>query len=106
THGVGGDLFFQSRLQPDIERCQQALTRLGTATKLYRPAVGISNPVVHGAARALGLTVVTWADAARDGAFPFTERRALELAARAQPGDILALHDGILHGGQVFKRES
>jgi len=105
THGVGADLFFQSRLQKDIERCVRTLETLGAPSKLYRPAVGIRNPVVHGAARALNLEVVTWADAARDGAFPFTERRARELAARAQGGDILALHDGALHGGQVFKRE-
>lgn len=107
THGVGADLFLQSRLQRDIERCQQSLAKfLPVPTKLYRPAVGIRNPVVHGAARALGLTVVTWADAARDGAFPFTERRARDLAARARAGDILALHDGALNGGQVFKREA
>ncbi len=106
THGVGADLFVQSRLQQDLERCKGSLEKLGAPSTLYRPAVGIRNPVVHRAARALGLTVVTWADAARDGAFPFTERRARELAARASGGDILALHDGALHGGQVFKRES
>lgn len=107
THGVGADLFVQSRLQKDLERCQRSLEKLTpNPPKLYRPAVGIRNPVVHGAAKALGLSVVTWADAARDGAFPFTERRARELAKAARPGDILALHDGALHGGQVFKRES
>lgn len=107
THGTGADLFVQSRLQADLERCQQTLAKLmPTVPKLYRPAVGIRNPVVHRAAKALGLDVVTWADAARDGAFPFTEKRARAIAARAQGGDILALHDGILHGGQVFKRES
>jgi peptidoglycan/xylan/chitin deacetylase (PgdA/CDA1 family) len=107
THGVGADLFSQHRLQADIERCQQTLAKLlPEPPNLYRPAVGIRNPVVHAAARALGLTVVTWADAARDGAFPFTARRATEIAARAIGGDILALHDGTLHGGQVFRRES
>ena len=105
THGMGAHLFVQSKLQADLERCRQSLEKLGAPSTLYRPAVGIRNPVVHAAARALGLTVVTWADAARDGAFPFTERRAREFGARARAGDILTLHDGALHGGQVFKRE-
>jgi peptidoglycan/xylan/chitin deacetylase (PgdA/CDA1 family) len=107
THGVGADLFFQSRLQADIARCQQTLTAfMPEPPKMYRPAVGIRNPVVHGAARALGLKVVTWADAARDGAFPFTEAKARSLAARATGGDILALHDGVLGEHQAFKREA
>ncbi|MBK7864836.1 MAG: polysaccharide deacetylase family protein [Archangiaceae bacterium] len=107
THGMGAHLFVQAKLQADLERCQRTLATLVTEPpRLYRPAVGIRNPVVHRAAKALGLTVVTWADAARDGAFPFTERRAVELGQRARPGDILALHDGALHGGQVFRRES
>ncbi|MBL8957433.1 MAG: polysaccharide deacetylase family protein, partial [Myxococcaceae bacterium] len=105
THGMGSHLFVESKLRADLERCKTTLAKLGAPSTLYRPAVGIRNPVVHRAAKALGLTVVTWADAARDGAFPFTERRAKELGARAKAGDILTLHDGALHGGQVFKRE-
>jgi peptidoglycan/xylan/chitin deacetylase (PgdA/CDA1 family) len=107
THGVGADLFLQPRLQADIERCQKTLAAfVPEPPKMYRPAVGIRNPVVHGAARALGLTVVTWADAARDGAFPFTEARARAIAARATGGDILALHDGVLGEHQASKREA
>jgi peptidoglycan-N-acetylglucosamine deacetylase len=106
THGVGVDLFLQSRLQPDIARCQESLAKLlPTPTRLYRPAVGIRNPVVHASARALGLTVVTWADAPRDGSWPFTEAKARALAARAKPGDILALHDGVYGDHQAPRRE-
>ncbi len=95
SHGFGRDLFSASLLQADLERCQEVLGALtGRASRYYRPAIGIRNPPVHAAARALGLTVVTWTFAARDGVFPFTPRRASSLARRAASGSILALHDG------------
>lgn len=104
THGVGKHLFLQSHLQADLLKCKQSLEKLNAPSKLYRPAVGIRNPVVHAAAKALGLTVVTWADAPRDGAWPFTEEKARAIAARAQGGDILALHDGVLGGPEHVER--
>jgi peptidoglycan/xylan/chitin deacetylase (PgdA/CDA1 family) len=107
THDTKRDLFFKARLQADLERCQKALAAIvPNPPALYRPAVGIKNPPVHAAARALGLTVVTWSDAARDGAWEFNEASALKLAARAKGGDILALHDGVLGEHQRPRREA
>jgi peptidoglycan/xylan/chitin deacetylase (PgdA/CDA1 family) len=106
THDTKRDLFSQARLQADIDRCQKALATFTTPPLMYRPAVGIKNPPVHAAAKALGLTVVTWSDAARDGAWEFTEASARKLAARAQNGDILALHDGVIGEHQRPRREA
>jgi peptidoglycan/xylan/chitin deacetylase (PgdA/CDA1 family) len=95
SHNTGRDLFSASRLVKDLRRCQDLLGGLsGKAPRYYRPAVGIRNPPVHSAARALGLTVVTWTHAARDGLLPLSPRRARALAQRADAGSILALHDG------------
>jgi peptidoglycan/xylan/chitin deacetylase (PgdA/CDA1 family) len=106
SHDTKRDLFSQSRLQADIDRCQKALATLTTPPLMYRPAVGIKNPPVHAAAKALGLTVVTWSDAARDGAWDLTDAAVRRLAARAKPGDILALHDGIIGDHQRPRREA
>jgi peptidoglycan/xylan/chitin deacetylase (PgdA/CDA1 family) len=104
SHGTGFDLFVTSRLQQDLQRCQDVLAGLtGRAATYYRPAVGIRNPPVHAAARALGLTVVTWTYAARDGVFPLTPGRARHLSERARPGSILALHDGQLWGNATLR---
>jgi peptidoglycan/xylan/chitin deacetylase (PgdA/CDA1 family) len=95
SHNTGRDLFSAPRLVKDLQRCQDLLGDLtGRAPSYYRPAVGIRNPPVHAAASALGLTVVTWTHSARDGVFALTPRRARSLAARADAGSILALHDG------------
>jgi peptidoglycan/xylan/chitin deacetylase (PgdA/CDA1 family) len=104
AHNLGRDLFSARHLAKDLRRCQDVLGSLtGGASPYYRPAVGIRNPPVHAAARAVGLTVVTWTHAARDGVLAFTPRRALALAARASAGSILALHDGQLHGSPSLR---
>ena len=107
SHGTGLDLFSAARLGRDLRRCQEVLAGLiGSASTFYRPAVGIRNPAVHAAARALGLTVVTWTHTARDGVFPLTSRRALALAERASAGSILALHDGQLRGNTKLREQT
>ena len=51
---------------------------------------------MHAAARTLGLTVVTWSHAARDGVFTMTNTRARALGRASRAGDILTLHDGTI----------
>ncbi len=107
SHNTGRDLFSTSRLLRDLQRCQDVLGALiGSAPTYFRPAVGIRNPPVHAAARALGLTVVTWTHAARDGVFALTPRRARSLAERTGAGSILALHDGQLIGSPSLREHT
>src|SRR6516164_466928 len=95
-HNTGADLFVSSRLLADLARCQETLFQItGSTVRYYRPAVGIRNPVVHRAARRLGLTIVTWTHSARDGVFALTAKRVQRLASRVGPGSIVALHDGV-----------
>ena len=95
SHGTGRDLFWTERLRTDLQRCQEVIAGITSKVpRYYRPAVGIRNPVVHRAARAVGLQVVTWTQAARDGAFALDARRVRRMGSRATAGSILALHDG------------
>ncbi len=97
SHGLGADLFSERRLTEDLRRCQDSLAKvIGAAPRYYRPAVGVRNPAVHAAARNLGLTVVTWTHAARDGAWPLSNRRARTLGNATRAGDIVTLHDGTI----------
>ena len=95
SHDTFRHLFSAPALTADLQKCQTLLSGFGAPPKWYRPAVGIRNPPVHAAARAVGLEVVTWSHAARDGAWALDEARALGLATRAEAGDILVLHDGV-----------
>ncbi len=106
-HNTAGDLFLASRLAEDLRRCQDVLAGVtGEWGKYYRPAVGIRNPAVHGAAKQVGMTVVTWTDAARDGAIAFTAKRARAMAQRARPGHILVLHDGSAHERSELREQT
>jgi peptidoglycan-N-acetylglucosamine deacetylase len=106
-HSTGRHLFSTRHLVQDLKRCQDLIKTLtGKLPTYYRPAVGIRNPPVHAAARVLGLTVVTWTHAARDGVFVLTPRRARSLAERAGAGSILALHDGRLHGSASLREHT
>lgn len=106
-HGVTSDLFLAGRLAEDVARCQRTIEQVtGQKARWYRPAVGIRNPPVHAAARRVGLPVVTWSDAARDGAWPFTAQKAKAMAARAQGGDILVLHDGTRPGQEALREHT
>jgi peptidoglycan/xylan/chitin deacetylase (PgdA/CDA1 family) len=106
THNTFGDLFSMPRLAADLERNQALLSTYGTTPRFYRPAVGVRNPAVHAAARRVGLSIVTWSASARDGSWPLTEARALRMAARARPGDIITLHEGMLSPNQTALREA
>ncbi len=105
SHNTGRHLFSAPALTEDLRRCQTLLATFGAAPRWYRPAVGIRNPPVHAAARAVGVEVVMWSGAARDGAWAFDEARAIKLASAARAGDILVLHDG-LRGTPAAVREA
>ena len=107
SHGTGRDLFQAERLRTDLQRCQEVIVGITSKVpRYYRPAVGIRNPVVHRAARAVGLQVVTWTQAARDGAFALDARRARRIGSRATPGSILALHDGSSADRSALREET
>ena len=107
AHDTFGHLFSARRLTEDLERCQQVIARsCGQRPRFYRPAVGIRNPAVHAAARNVGLTVVTWANAARDGALRFTSANAARMAQLADDADVLTLHDGTLSGRSALREST
>ncbi|MFT3835925.1 MAG: polysaccharide deacetylase family protein [Myxococcaceae bacterium] len=106
SHDTFRHLFSAAPLTEDLRRCQQTLSAIAPAPRWYRPAVGIRNPPVHQAARAVGLPVITWSLAARDGAHPFDEKKALAIANAAGPGDVITLHDGVRGKNGAFRAET
>lgn len=107
SHNTTRHLFVPGLLTEDVKRCQGYLGELaGAAPKAYRPAVGIKNPRVHAAARAVGLPVVTWGRSPRDGRIRFTEAKARALGAALGPGDIAMLHDGVFLSRPEVREET
>jgi peptidoglycan/xylan/chitin deacetylase (PgdA/CDA1 family) len=105
THNTFGDLFSAARLGADLAHNQSVLSAYGPAPRFYRPVAGVRNPKVQAAARQVGLSIVTWSHAARDGVWRLGAEKARRIAGRARAGDILAFHDGTL-SNQATLREA
>jgi peptidoglycan/xylan/chitin deacetylase (PgdA/CDA1 family) len=80
----------------DLDACGQAIADAAgiPPPRLFRPPVGLKNPLVAHAVRRLGLRTVTWSARGFDttGAAPAVVLR--RLGRGLGPGSILLLHDG------------
>ena len=95
THSHFMNFFTQARLRTEMERTQAVIQKTtGVAPTCFRPPMGLSNPRVFRAARALGLTMVGWSARGLDTQRPESERVVATIARRLAPGAIILLHDG------------
>ncbi|HEX9294263.1 MAG TPA: polysaccharide deacetylase family protein [Polyangiaceae bacterium] len=98
VHGHEHDraLSFRSlaRVRADLARAVEVVTTTtGERPRLYRPAVGQTNPRIARAAAELGLTIVGWSVRARDGVRTEPERVVERVVPRLRDGAIVLLHD-------------
>jgi len=84
------------RVRRDLEACATAVSQATgePAPRLFRPPVGLKNPVVGHVATRLGLCTVTWTARGRDIGASSTDAVLQRLAPSVRPGAILLLHDG------------
>ena len=87
------------RMGAEISTCQQALTEVaGAPPRRYRSVVGMTNPFVAPALKALGLVRVGWSARGFDGVGCTPEGVLARLLPDLQPGAIVLLHEGAAHG--------
>jgi peptidoglycan-N-acetylglucosamine deacetylase len=99
--GVHGDrhdrllsLRSSARVRADLTRAVEFLaTTTGQRPRLYRPAVGQTNPRIARVARDLGLTIVGWSVRGRDGIRTDARRVVERVVPRLRDGAIVLLHD-------------
>jgi peptidoglycan/xylan/chitin deacetylase (PgdA/CDA1 family) len=85
------DGYWKRQVEQTDEQIRQIL---GVRPALFRPPMGIKTGHITKAAKAAGHTVVTWTRRAFDG-IGTTSARIVARLSRAEPGDILMLHDGV-----------
>jgi peptidoglycan/xylan/chitin deacetylase (PgdA/CDA1 family) len=84
-----------ARLERELAQAQAAIVAAtGTVPGLFRPPIGLSNPITFRAARNLGLKVVGWSVRSLDTRITDPERIVARVLRRLQPGGIILLHDG------------
>jgi len=92
------------RLRTEMERTQAAIQRAtGVVPTLFRPPMGLSNPRVFRAARALGLTVVGWSARGLDTVRKDPERIVKRIVRQLKPGAIILLHDGCIPADRLLR---
>lgn len=83
----------QATLHKDIEKTQRLLTSFGFCPLLFRPPVGITNPLLKSVLRAEKLETVTFSCRAFDGGNRRVTGLAKRILKKISPGNILLLHD-------------
>jgi peptidoglycan/xylan/chitin deacetylase (PgdA/CDA1 family) len=81
---------------PELARTQRVVDRdLGVCPAFYRPPHGQHTPVLAGVVHRHGLTMVGWDVSAGDWNAHNAEHLAERIVAKARPGSIIDLHDGL-----------
>lgn len=102
THDYAYALRSRGWVRRDLQRCIGAIgDATGTATNMFRPPMGLRNPMIAAAARDLGLATILWSAGGLDRGRGRGPRVAARLARRATPGAILMLHDGTAPGAEA-----
>ena len=96
THSRWFNTWMPGRVMADIERVAAACAAAtGTpAPRLFRPPVGLKNPMLAIAVAKLGLRTVTWSCRGMDTTQPPAEVLLRRLVAGLAPRAIILLHDG------------
>ena len=95
AHSNTTNFFTIPRLKAELAQAQEAIQQAtGSAPKFFRPPMGLSNPNVFHAARALGLKVIGWTARGFDTQVHDPERVVRRIVRQLQPGAIILLHDG------------
>jgi peptidoglycan/xylan/chitin deacetylase (PgdA/CDA1 family) len=95
SHSKATNFYSVGRLRDEIARTQDAVLKsAGVAPNLFRPPMGLSNPLVFKAARLLGLKVIGWTVRGLDTTTRDPERIVARIVRRLKPSAIILLHDG------------
>lgn len=96
THDRRFNCWSSARVRRDLDACAAACAdATGQAPpRLFRPPVGLKNPLVGAVAQSLGLTCVTWMVRGRDTGNSNAQRVIARLEPGLVSGGILLLHDG------------
>jgi len=95
AHSNGTNFFTTGRLRAELLQAQTTIEQAtGKRPQLFRPPMGLSNPRVFRAARALNLKVIGWTARGLDTKITEPARIVARIMARLRPGAILLLHDG------------
>ncbi len=96
SHSRWFNTWMPARVRADLVRASAVMAEAtgAPAPRLFRPPVGLKNPMVAQVVAELGLRTVTWSCRGLDTTLPEPELLRRRLIAGLRPRAILLLHDG------------
>jgi len=96
THSWWFNCWPPPKLRRDLERCAASISEATgrAAPTLFRPPVGLKNPMVGFVVGRLGLRTVTWSCRALDTGSASVDQVTARLTNGLRPRAILGMHDG------------
>lgn len=95
VHSNHTNFWSTGRLREELTQAQSAMEQAaGKRPQLFRPPMGLSNPRVFRAARALDLKVIGWTARGLDTKLTEPAQIVERIMKRVRPGGIVLLHDG------------
>jgi peptidoglycan-N-acetylglucosamine deacetylase len=95
AHSNFTNFFSISRLRTELSQTQTAIkAATGTIPQFFRPPMGLSNPRIFRAARALDLKVIGWSVRSLDTISTDPKTIVARITRCLKPGAIVLLHDG------------
>ncbi|MBA3708051.1 MAG: polysaccharide deacetylase family protein [Planctomycetes bacterium] len=96
THSRWFNCWLPGRIQRDLDACGKAIADAAgiPSPRLFRPPVGLKNPMVGFVCGRMGLRAITWTARARDTGSPAVEVVLARIAGALRPGGICVMHDG------------
>ncbi|MBA2480857.1 MAG: polysaccharide deacetylase family protein [Planctomycetes bacterium] len=96
SHSRWFTCWMPGHVQRDLDACGRTIADAGgiAPPRLFRPPVGLKNPMVSVACARMGLRAVTWTARARDTWAASAETILARITPALRPGGIAVMHDG------------
>lgn len=104
THPMGFALLPTAEIRAEVDRAERSIAvATGEAPRYFRPPQGIRSPWLSDVLAADSLVDVTWDDAPGDWHPKTADSLVKETLARAHPGAIILLHDGLENAAGISR---
>jgi len=105
SHSAWFDFYSSEKIELELRETNELLFKAtGKRSKLFRPPYGVTNPMIAGAVKRLGLQSIGWSKRSLDTVLSDTQKILNRISKNIKPGDIVLMHDTAPNCPEVLKK--